>query len=259
MIARRGILGLVLTLVAAVAAAGCGNGGSTTTNAAPPKIGANQPIQLAELARGRRLFQTGVSQSCGFCHALRSAETVSQIGPSLDDEMQESDIAHWSDDRLARFVLGWIDKGECLNPIDASRCMPRRIFTGRDAAAVAGFVAACGRKPASAGCKPVAGSLRGEALRGEHLFQTRGCVSCHFANGGTSTGPPLNGVAGSKVELAGGETVTADDAYLVASIATPDRQIVNGYQSGVMSAWVKPQNITRDEVDALVTYIKTLK
>jgi len=32
-----------------------------------------------------------------------------------------------------------------------------------------------------------------------------------------------------------------------------------GYQSGIMSAWVKQQHLTRAEIDALVDYIKTLR
>jgi mono/diheme cytochrome c family protein len=256
---HRGILLLwVTSLAAAVVTTGCGNGRTTTSTAAAPTT-PEQPVGSADLARGRRLFQTGVSQSCGFCHTLRSAETVSPIAVDLNAEMQETGFASWSDGRLAKYVLGWIDRGDCLNPTDATRCMPRRIVSGADALAVADFVAVCGRRPEHSGCAPVAGALRGNALRGEHLFQTRGCVSCHFTNGAASTGPPLVGVAGSRVELADGKGVTADDAYLRASLAAPDSQIVLGYQSGTMSAWVKQQHLTRAEIDALVDYIKTLR
>jgi cytochrome c2 len=216
-------------------------------------------VTAAELARGRTLFQTGAAQGCGFCHTLASAATVSTIGPSLDDEMREVDQRSATDAQLARYVLGWIDKGECLNSADASRCMPRQIFTGANAADVATFVAVCGRTPGHPGCAPVAGSLPGEALVGEHLFETRGCVSCHYSAGGPSMGPPLVGVAGSKVALADGRTVTATDAYLAESIAAPDRQIVEGYQRGMMSAWVDPEHVTRGQIRALVAYLKTLR
>ena len=137
--------------------------------------------------------------------------------------------------------------------------MPSDIYTGQDAVSVAIFIAVCGRTPGTAGCKPVAGGLQGEARRGERLFQTRACVGCHFSAGGPSSGPVLNSVAGSEVELANGKTVTADDAYLIESLADPDSQIVKGYPTGVMSSRVLPQHLTTREINALVAYIKALK
>jgi hypothetical protein len=59
--------------------------------------------------------------------------------------------------------------------------------------------------------------------------------------------------------LANGKTVTADEAYLIESLADPDSQIVKGYPTGVMSSRVLPQHLTRREINALVAYIKALK
>jgi mono/diheme cytochrome c family protein len=245
---RRAAPVLVFAAVAAVVvlAAGCGGGGSA-------EIGAS------ELAQGRTLFQTGASEGCSFCHSLAAAESVSVIGPSLDLEMREANQRSKTDGQLAHYVLGWMNKGECLNSADASRCMPARIFTGADATAVASFVAVCGRTPDHPGCAPKPSSLPSEAVVGERLFETRGCVSCHFSTGGYSTGPPLVGVAGSSVKLADGTTVPADATYLARSIAAPNSQIVSGYQPKVMSAWVDPEHITPAQIKALVAYIETLK
>ena len=49
-------------------------------------------------------------------------------------------------------------------------------------------------------------------------------------------GPTWKGLAGSRVKLVDGTTVTADNAYLRTAIEDPDRQIVAGDQSGVMRA-----------------------
>jgi len=229
-----------------VVVAGCGGGGSTA-------------ISTSELAQGRTLYQTGASEGCSFCHSLAAADSVSVIGPSLDLEMQEANQKSKTDDQLARYVLSWVNKGECLNSADASRCMPRQIFTGDAAAAVAAFVAVCGRTPAHPGCAPEPASRSSEAALGEQLFETRGCVSCHFSAGGYSTGPALVGVAGSNVKLTDGTTVRADTAYLTESIAAPNRQIVSGYRPKVMSAWVDPEKLTPAQIKALVAYIETLK
>jgi len=221
--------------------------------------GSHRSITTAELTQGRVLFQSGRPQSCGFCHTLAAADTTSTLGPALAGEMQEIDQRLKSNEALAQYVRGWIAHGACANPTDASRCMPAALFTGSAADAIAAFVAVCGRTPSHPGCDPKPGALQGDALRGEQLFQTRGCVSCHFSAGGIPDGPPLLGVAGSRVELADGKTVRADRAYLYESIASPNRQIVNGYQRGVMSAWVAPQHLTHAQINALVAYLETLR
>ena len=173
--------------------------------------------------------------------------------------MTEADLAKLSDAQLAQRVRGWIHEPQCFSPTDAGRCMPSDLYTGAEANAIAVFVATCGRRPHSAGCAPVKGGLTGEALTGERLFQTRGCVGCHFSIGPPAAGPLLHGLPGSKVELADGTTVTADRAYLIRSIAAPDSQIVKGFQPGLMSSRVDPQHLTRAEIAALATYLETLK
>jgi cytochrome c oxidase subunit 2 len=69
----------------------------------------------------------------------------------------------------------------------------------------------------------------------------------------------LNGIAGRKVALADGSTVTADDGYLVESIASPDERIVDGYRAGIMSAAISGSNLagTPDDIRALVAFIKS--
>ena len=61
------------------------------------------------------------------------------------------------------------------------------------------------------------------------------------------------------VPLANGQTVKADEQYLLESILDPDKQIVKGFQPGVMSAVIAPNSVPQEQAQALVDYIKTLK
>jgi cytochrome c oxidase subunit 2 len=88
---------------------------------------------------------------------------------------------------------------------------------------------------------------------------TLGCVSCHWTAGPPSLGPTFAGLAGSKVALASGKTVTADDGYLLSSILAPDAETVKGYPSGLMSARVPPGQISVAQAKAIIVYIKTLR
>jgi cytochrome c oxidase subunit 2 len=92
------------------------------------------------------------------------------------------------------------------------------------------------------------------AVRGQQLFQQLACVTCHL-NDGTGRGPSLAGVYGSKVTLANGSGVVADEGYIRESILTPQMKLVNGYQP-VMPTF---QGLVNEEgVMALIEYIKSL-
>ena len=98
----------------------------------------------------------------------------------------------------------------------------------------------------------------GNAGKGEALFASLGCKNCHSTTGQNGIGPTLKGVSGSTVKLTTGQSVTADDAYLLRSIEQPDAQIVQGYSKGVMSGVIKPGSVSQTDAQALVAYIKTL-
>jgi cytochrome c oxidase subunit 2 len=68
------------------------------------------------------------------------------------------------------------------------------------------------------------------AEAGEELFTRLRCDTCHASAGQPGRGPPLEGVFRSKVRLASGETVTADENYLRESILRPAAKVVAGYQ-----------------------------
>ena len=98
------------------------------------------------------------------------------------------------------------------------------------------------------------GPVVSPAAAGEKLFLDMGCVTCHDAGAG-SRGPELKNLFGHEVELIGGETVTADDNYLMESILKPSEKIVKGFQPLMPSF---QNQLTEDDVNHLITYIKSL-
>ena len=93
------------------------------------------------------------------------------------------------------------------------------------------------------------------ASAGARLFSSLGCASCHRADS-KSNGPPLDGLYGSTVELAGGERALADDAYIRESIVAPNAKTVPGYASPMPTF----RGLVSDEgLLSLVEYIKSLR
>jgi cytochrome c oxidase subunit 2 len=92
------------------------------------------------------------------------------------------------------------------------------------------------------------------ADQGKTLFTSLACITCHQA-GDLQVGPSLNGLAGTRVPLADGRTVVADDNYLRESILNPTAKMVAGYQPLMP---VFQGLVTEEQIQALVTYIKSL-
>ena len=245
--------GPIAALVAAalVACAGCGSSGA---DEAEPTA--------ADIAHGRVLFQTGPpgKEGCELCHTLAAAKAHGPFGPDLDAETVEWRTQQYLDEQEIRdLVRKQIAEATCVSPAEAGRCMPKNLFTGDDADDVAAFVARCGGRAGTIYCPPTDGGLRGLAGRGQDLFVSEACISCHWADSGKSVGPSFHGLAGSDVTLQSGKTVKADDRYLLVSILAPDYQVVQGYQAGIMSSRIAAEHITRDQARALVAYIKSQK
>ena len=95
--------------------------------------------------------------------------------------------------------------------------------------------------------------------QGKGLYATKGCNACHSLNGQRGVGPTWKGLAGSSVKLNNGKTVTADTSYLVTSIEHPDKQIVAGYNPGVMSATIPAGSVSPGDAHALATFIQSLR
>ena len=88
---------------------------------------------------------------------------------------------------------------------------------------------------------------------GRGLYASSGCSGCHSLDGSSGVGPTFKGLAGGQVTLAGGQTLTADDAYLAESIRTPDAKLAEGYSAGAMP----DLGLGDEDVAALVAFIDT--
>jgi cytochrome c oxidase subunit 2 len=99
----------------------------------------------------------------------------------------------------------------------------------------------------------------GAAAQGKALYASKGCQGCHSIDGSKRTGPTWKGLAGSTVKLTTGKSVKADEAYLLSSIEDPDKQVVAGYQPGVMSASIPKGSIAAADAHKLVAYIDSLR
>ena len=91
------------------------------------------------------------------------------------------------------------------------------------------------------------------AAMGGALFQSLGCASCHESD--SPRGPRLAGLFGKPVKLAGGETITADDAYLRESILNPTAKLVAGYQP-LMPTF--KGLVSEEQLIQLIAHVKSL-
>lgn len=94
------------------------------------------------------------------------------------------------------------------------------------------------------------------AIAGQQLFQTLGCVSCHGANGEGGRGPTLAGLFGRQIQLAGGQSLRADEAYIRESILNPQAKLVEGF--GPIMPTFQGQ-LTEDQLVQLLAFIKSLQ
>jgi cytochrome c oxidase subunit 2 len=225
----RGALGAFLAGLILVAGTACGTGGRAH--------GGNT-------SNGKDLFTAGAGNgpSCASCHTLADANAKGTVGPNLDDAFAAAKANGFKESTIRNVVLDQI-----RYPTKGSG-MPANLVSGQDAQDVAAYVAsAVGKKPPA----PPSGKASGN-----DLYASLGCQSCHSLDGSPSTGPTFKGLFGSKVKLTTGQTVTADEAYLLESILDPDKQVVQGYQPGVMSGVVKKGQVSEADAKKLVDFIK---
>jgi cytochrome c2 len=218
-------------LASGLLASGCGTGGV---------------VKTGDPSNGKKLFLT--KGQCGSCHVLKDAGSQGRTGPSLDDAFSAARRQDFKESTIRQVVRDQIRF--------ASAPMPRDLVKGKDADDVAAYVAACAGKK----CPSITVSIVPPGGgRGGELFTSLGCQGCHSLQGGQSTGPPLNGLFGTKVQLANGQTVTADARYLLESILDPDKEIAKGYKPGVMSATIKPGQVSRADAQAIVDFLEKQK
>ncbi|HEY0797297.1 MAG TPA: cytochrome c oxidase subunit II [Acidisarcina sp.] len=102
----------------------------------------------------------------------------------------------------------------------------------------------------------VAGSTSGMSLaqNGERVFASLGCNACH-SGAPDARGPNLANVYRTKLQLASGGTVVADDAFLRDTILNPSMHVTAGY-APIMPTY--QGQISEEGLIDLVEYIKNL-
>jgi cytochrome c oxidase subunit 2 len=89
---------------------------------------------------------------------------------------------------------------------------------------------------------------------GQRLFQQLACNTCHRSDG-SGRGPALEGIFGKQVQLADGQKVLADEAYLRESITEPRAKTVAGFQQ-IMPTF-KGQ-VSEEQLLELIAYIRSI-
>ncbi len=91
--------------------------------------------------------------------------------------------------------------------------------------------------------------------QGRKLHETKGCVTCHTADGTAKLGPSHKGLFGSKVELEDGTFVIADENYIRGKIENPRGSTKRGFTQ-MMPTF--QGLVTETEMNALIAYVKSL-
>ena len=92
------------------------------------------------------------------------------------------------------------------------------------------------------------------------ILKKNACTGCHSIDGTKIVSASFKGLYGKteKVMTNGTErSVTVDDAYIKSSVYDPDKDIVVGFQKGIM----KPYKgiVTEDEMTKIIDYFKSIK
>jgi cytochrome c oxidase subunit 2 len=93
------------------------------------------------------------------------------------------------------------------------------------------------------------------ASTGAKLFADLACNTCHRPDA-QGRGPVLDGLFGKTVELTGGGTVVADEAYVRESILMPAAKVAAGFQP-IMPTF--QGLVTEEQLLALIEYVKSLQ
>lgn len=89
---------------------------------------------------------------------------------------------------------------------------------------------------------------------GYSIALANGCTSCHSIDGSKGAGPTWKGLLGSEREMANGQKVVVDEAYIKESILDPNAKVAKGV-TGVMPAY----QLDDETIGYLVKYFEELK
>ncbi|RPH32024.1 MAG: cytochrome c oxidase subunit II [Bacteroidales bacterium] len=97
-----------------------------------------------------------------------------------------------------------------------------------------------------------------EEDKGLAILQNNACISCHSLDGSKLVGPTFKGLFGTErtvIEAGKERIVVADSAYIKRAILEPDKEIVKGYNPGMMRAYDKV--ITADDIKSIIAYFES--
>ena len=104
---------------------------------------------------------------------------------------------------------------------------------------------------------PVKQGVKSPGLK---IIEKNGCLACHSVDGSKLVGPSFKGLYGSTVEVTTSgkaRKISADDVYIRTSIVEPDKDIVTGFQAGIMQPYKNV--ITDKDIQLVIEYLKTVK
>jgi cytochrome c oxidase subunit 2 len=90
---------------------------------------------------------------------------------------------------------------------------------------------------------------------GRHLYETRGCMTCHSIDGSKGTGPTWKNIWGYEVQFESGPPLIVDRPYIKESILLPAAKIVKGFNN-VMPSF--QGQLDDRQIDDIVAFIQTL-
>lgn len=93
------------------------------------------------------------------------------------------------------------------------------------------------------------------AQRGRRWVESFGCLRCHSPIDAVQVAPPLNGLYGHHVDLAGGKRTLADQAYLRRSILDPAAEVRVGYTRSMPSF---DGQIEPEQMMEIIAYLRSI-
>lgn len=96
-------------------------------------------------------------------------------------------------------------------------------------------------------------------MEGLTILQDNGCLACHSLDGQKLVGPTFKNLYGSEnvvITADGEQTVQALEDYIKESIYEPNKDVVKGYNKGLMQSY--KDVISEEDVDKIIDYLKSI-
>jgi mono/diheme cytochrome c family protein len=213
-------------------------------------------VDDAMLARGQKQFEI----YCGLCHGNTGAGdgSIHERASSLAAQ----GLAVWVQptDLNSKRIMGMED-GKIFETItNGLGTMPAYAaqISPQDRWAIIAYTRALQTEYGVAGPSAEELAAMTPVDRGKLVHDQQGCVACHVSAGAGTLAPSFEGLIGSSITLASGETITVDLAYVTESLRDPMAKAnsVMPIPGMVMTPFTQ---LTDEEIADLFEYLSTLK